>query len=298
MALASGSGRSHSGHGIANHSMGSSSSHTTIQIGATEYALLLWDDAIFLNATFSCDFMFTMATCNARNFWNHVVGMRHWGTSFQLVCRTGRRRCRYVGGLYPQFHIGWSCGNAPLDTKIIGNNCASPSHGHVMVCHHFSFAASYKQPALGKFDLASTTRSHSQKVCPNLGLAATMILVTGGAANASSTLVVAGSSTAAGFLSIVAISFLLPFLGGALALGLVRLFLSNNDEASKQTFVIEVLSHVLALRHFGVAAACIPAVSMVCLARVGALVAAAWQSLSGAKRIRPTFLRVVTFDYF
>jgi bile acid:Na+ symporter, BASS family len=124
-----------------------------------------------------------------------------------------------------------------------------------------------------------------RRVCPNLGLAATMILVAGGAANASSSLMVAGSSTSAAFLSIVAISFLLPILGGALAYGLARLFLSNNDDAAIRTFVIEVLSksptlaHVLALRHFGVAAASIPAVSMVSLAMVGALVAAAWQSL-------------------
>jgi len=56
-------------------------------------------------------------------------------------------------------------------------------------------------------------------------------------------------------------------------------------ERSKRALVIEVLSksptlaHVLALKHFGVEAALIPAVSMVSLAVVGALVASIWQGV-------------------
>ena len=126
--------------------------------------------------------------------------------------------------------------------------------------------------------------------CPKIGLLATMILVAGGASNAA---VVGGSSIqAVGTLaSSIAISILLPILGGCIALQvassrfLVPKPREGLPEPSKRALVIEVLSksptlaHVLALRHFGVEAAAIPAISMVSLALVGALVASVWQSV-------------------
>ncbi|CAB9517723.1 Probable sodium/metabolite cotransporter BASS1, chloroplastic [Seminavis robusta] len=116
-----------------------------------------------------------------------------------------------------------------------------------------------------------------RRQCPNVGLAATMVLVAGGASNASSLTTTIGCSA-------VAMSCLLPVLGGAVTLGMARLLRLSN-EASVRTLVIEVfsksptLAHVLALRHFGGAAAAIPAVAMVSLALLGALVAAVWQSV-------------------
>ena len=125
--------------------------------------------------------------------------------------------------------------------------------------------------------------------CPKIGLLATMILVAGGASNAA----VVGESSVRAVKTLatnISISILLPILGGVIALKVAssRFLVSKQrrgelPETSKRALVIEVLSksptlaHVLALRHFGVEAAAIPAISMVSLALVGALVASLWQ---------------------
>ena len=75
-------------------------------------------------------------------------------------------------------------------------------------------------------------------------------------------------------------SILLPFAGGVVAFGLARWF--RLDERTKRTLVIEVVSksptlaYMLALRHFGVGAATVPAAAMVGLAVLGAGIAAVW----------------------
>jgi len=122
------------------------------------------------------------------------------------------------------------------------------------------------------------------KYVQRLGLAATMILVAGGASNASKTFSVMPSSSRFLFYSI-GISVVLPLFGGLAAWVTTALLqrLYTIPEPSKRALVIEVLrksptlAHVLALRHFGVEAAFVPAVSMVSLAVVGALVASMWQ---------------------
>ena len=128
-----------------------------------------------------------------------------------------------------------------------------------------------------------------RQLCPTIGLAATLLLVAGGASNAARSLK-SSTSLATNLL----VSFLLPILSGALAwMTASSPWISQTqqqpsaggEEATKRALVIEVLSksptlaHVLALRHFGVAAAAIPAAAMVSLAVVGALVASLWQRL-------------------
>ena len=140
--------------------------------------------------------------------------------------------------------------------------------------------------ALGRFLSAQWLQTLRSQYCQRVGLGATMILVAGGASNAAASMAMTNIKGASSLLSTIGISVLLPLMGGAAALG-VASFLPQTilPEASKRALVIEVLSksptlaHVLALRHFGVAAASIPAVSMVSLALVGALVASTWQGL-------------------
>ena len=112
---------------------------------------------------------------------------------------------------------------------------------------------------------------------PNLGIAALLILVAGGSANAASLL----SMSAAGAWRAHAVSVLLPVGGGAAALAVARL--AKLDERAARTLTIETaiksptLAFVLARKHFGEAAvAAAPAASMVWLAGIGAVAASAW----------------------
>mmetsp|Transcript_16364 Transcript_16364/g.20383 ORF Transcript_16364/g.20383 Transcript_16364/m.20383 type:complete len:434 (-) Transcript_16364:159-1460(-) len=127
------------------------------------------------------------------------------------------------------------------------------------------------------------------KACPKIGVGATLLLVAGGAANAAPSLlgtVVAGRScgvsSSSSVAQTIAASLLLPIVGGGVALGACRAL--RIGERAKRTLVVEVLSksptlaYVLALRHFGVRAAAVPAAAMVSLAVVGAGVAAVWGS--------------------
>jgi BASS family bile acid:Na+ symporter len=110
------------------------------------------------------------------------------------------------------------------------------------------------------------------KIYPLVGVAATLCLVGGGAANSA--------KISFGFRATLA-SILLPVLGGFVASLIAR----GLPERSKRTLVIEVLSksptlaYVLALKHFDAAAAAVPAAGMVSLAVVGALVASGWKFL-------------------
>lgn len=119
-----------------------------------------------------------------------------------------------------------------------------------------------------------------RRLCPTVGVLASLILVAGGASNSTTSLFSASTSWQSTLMASVG----LPLFGGALALLLAN---NNNSmpQSSKRTFCIEVLSksptlaHVLALQHFGASAAVIPAAAMVSLAVLGALVASVWAKL-------------------
>ncbi|CAE8602633.1 unnamed protein product [Polarella glacialis] len=121
--------------------------------------------------------------------------------------------------------------------------------------------------------------------CAPAGIAATLALVAGGAANSAPQLLqnhgIPGIST--GFFRMWRVhlaSILLPLLGGWFALRLAR-GLGLQDRAVR-TLTIETLvksptlAYVLALRHFGPEATIVPAAAMVWLATLGALTAAVW----------------------
>ena len=130
------------------------------------------------------------------------------------------------------------------------------------------------------------------KICPLVGIGATLLLVAGGAANAAVG-VIASADGSLGVRSIMA-SILLPLFGCVTAIGFVNL--ANTlarpsskskstmiiDEKSKRTLVVEILSksptlaYVLAQKHFMVGSSNVPAAAMVSLAVVGALVASVW----------------------
>jgi BASS family bile acid:Na+ symporter len=146
-------------------------------------------------------------------------------------------------------------------------------------------------------------------LCPTLGIVATLILVAGGAANSAMLL---HSQIHAnwnrthhnGLLYLcwywwktaVGPSCLLPVLGGAVSWLMISLIQQQSKQESlprektKRTLVVETLSksptlaYVLAQKHFGQSAATIPAMSMVTLAVVGAVVASLWSIVDPIER--------------
>ena len=123
--------------------------------------------------------------------------------------------------------------------------------------------------------------------CPALGILATLLLVTGGAANSSAAL--CGGAAA---WRLHAGALLLPGLAGAVALCLSRV--SGVGERAARTVTIETmvksptLAYVLASKHFGPGVAAAPAASMVWLAAVGAGVAVAWRRLVPLEDVEPS----------
>ena len=123
--------------------------------------------------------------------------------------------------------------------------------------------------------------------CPALGILATLLLVTGGAANSSAAL--CGGAAA---WRLHAGALLLPGLAGAVALCLSRV--SGVGERAARTVTIETmvksptLAYVLASKHFGPGVAAAPAASMVWLAAVGAGVAIAWRRLVPLEDVEPS----------
>jgi len=123
-----------------------------------------------------------------------------------------------------------------------------------------------------------------QPFCPIFGILSTLVLIAGGAANSTLSLGFDKPSVLG--------SYLLPIIGGALALGVSYLKYPNGktsatmNEKSRRTLVVETLSksptlaYVLARKHFGQAAAAIPAAGMISLAVVGAVVASVWSILA------------------
>lgn len=135
-------------------------------------------------------------------------------------------------------------------------------------------------PLLAGLVLGRTQQAkHLKPYCPAIGVAATIVLVAGGAANSATALLGSGA-----WRTTALASLLLPILGGALALGLASFL--NIPEASKRTLVVEVLSksptlaYVLAQKHFCAEAAAVPAAAMVSLAAIGATAASVWTRLS------------------
>ena len=111
---------------------------------------------------------------------------------------------------------------------------------------------------------------------PRLGIAALLVLVVGGSANAAALLV--GS---AGAWKAHAASVLLPVVGGLVAWAVARV--SGLSERAERTLAIEAaiksptLAFVLASKHFtDPAVVAVPAASMVWLAAVGAAMASVW----------------------
>ena len=125
--------------------------------------------------------------------------------------------------------------------------------------------------------------------CPALGILATLLLVTGGAANSSGALLRGGAAA----WRLHAGAVLLPLIAGAVALWLGRA--SGLNERGVRTLTMETmvksptLAYVLAMRHFGPAVAAAPAASMVWLAAVGAGVATAWRWLDAPFEESQTF---------
>ena len=136
---------------------------------------------------------------------------------------------------------------------------------------------------------------------PMIGIASTLILVSGGSSNIPAAFASEGIFDT---LSIIASSCLLPILGGAMALILsyiiniptVRLLQPRRykrketivpllDEPSRKAIVIETLSksptlaYVLSQKHFGQSAGTIPAAGMVSLAFIGAAIATVWSTI-------------------
>jgi len=133
--------------------------------------------------------------------------------------------------------------------------------------------------ALGR-GLPATAQRFLLPCLPAVGVGATMLLVAGGAANSSSSLLGLGLGSGSSWVPPAICSTLLPLAGGAVALAVAEL--RGMDKARKRTLVVEVLSksptvaYVLALKHFNAAAASVPAAGMVSLAVVGAAVASVW----------------------
>ena len=118
-----------------------------------------------------------------------------------------------------------------------------------------------------------------QDYLPRVGIAALLVLVAGGSANAA-TLLLGSSGAWKAHLG----SILLPIVGGAVALAAARLACLN--ERAVRTLVIETaiksptLAFVLAKKHFvDPATAAAPAASMIYLAAIGAAVASAWSRI-------------------
>mmetsp|Transcript_33189 Transcript_33189/g.38651 ORF Transcript_33189/g.38651 Transcript_33189/m.38651 type:complete len:413 (-) Transcript_33189:447-1685(-) len=113
--------------------------------------------------------------------------------------------------------------------------------------------------------------------CAPLGVAATIILVAGGAANSAGSIIAINQMTA------VTASCLLPIIGGAFAFG--STMFCNISEKSRRALVIETfsksptLAYIIALKHFDHSVATIPAVAMVSLAAIGATVSSIWSSI-------------------
>jgi len=124
---------------------------------------------------------------------------------------------------------------------------------------------------------------------PALGIFSTLVLVAGGSSNTfvtASTLAVGGSSLG---LSLLVPSCLLSVLGAIIAWCVTSAL--KMDEQTKKTLVVETLSksptlaYVLAMKHFDLSAASIPAAAMVTLAVIGALVASIWATISSTTTI-------------
>jgi BASS family bile acid:Na+ symporter len=124
---------------------------------------------------------------------------------------------------------------------------------------------------------------------PALGIFSTLVLVAGGSSNTfvtASTLAVRGSSLG---LSLLVPSCLLSVLGATIAWCVTSAL--KMDEQTKKTLVVETLSksptlaYVLAMKHFDLSAASIPAAAMVKLAVIGALVASIWATISSTTTI-------------
>jgi BASS family bile acid:Na+ symporter len=122
---------------------------------------------------------------------------------------------------------------------------------------------------------------------PALGIFSTLILVAGGSSNTfvtASTLAVGGSSLG---LSLLVPSCLLSVLGAIIASCVTTAL--KMDEQTRKTLVVETLSksptlaYVLAMKHFDLSAASIPAAAMVTLAVIGALVASIWATISSTR---------------
>jgi BASS family bile acid:Na+ symporter len=122
---------------------------------------------------------------------------------------------------------------------------------------------------------------------PALGIFSTLVLVAGGSSNTlitASTLAVRGSSLG---LSLLVPSCLLSVLGAIIAWCVTSAL--KMDEQTKKTLVVETLSksptlaYVLAMKHFDLSAASIPAAAMVTLAIIGALVASIWATISSTR---------------
>ncbi|OEU22337.1 SBF-domain-containing protein [Fragilariopsis cylindrus CCMP1102] len=116
---------------------------------------------------------------------------------------------------------------------------------------------------------------------PALGIFSTLVLVAGGSSNTFVT-----TSTSLG-LSLLVPSCLLSVLGAIIAWCVTSAL--KMDEQTKKTLVVETLSksptlaYVLAMKHFDLSAASIPAAAMVTLAVIGALVASIWATISSAR---------------
>jgi len=119
-------------------------------------------------------------------------------------------------------------------------------------------------------------------LCPNVGLAATLVLVGGGASGLSSDPFVMFSS---GLLmrAVLAATFL-PLVGGSFAL-LVTWKMMKLSDKSIRTLVVETfsksptLAYVLARKHFDSGASSVPAAAMVTLGIIGAAVASIWAGI-------------------
>ena len=115
-----------------------------------------------------------------------------------------------------------------------------------------------------------------QPLLPRLGIAALLVLVNGGSANAATLLLGASGAWRAH-----AAAMLLPVASGGVALAAARA--ARLEERALRTVTIETtiksptLAFVLARKHFSDASvAAIPAASMVWLAAIGAVMASAW----------------------
>ncbi|KAL1496415.1 hypothetical protein AB1Y20_016370 [Prymnesium parvum] len=132
--------------------------------------------------------------------------------------------------------------------------------------------------------LAPEAAASARRYSAAVGIASTLALVVGGAANSAGLLSAAGVGWRVHVASIA-----LPLLSAAGALGLSRV--ARLPRRATRAVVIETaiksptLAYVLAVRHFKPGTSAVPAASMVWLAAIGAGIASGWRKVDSVRSL-------------